>query len=130
MNRIRRIALWFGSLARSWALARKIQRGELIAVRPGLLSVALGTSSGGSAIQSVISFDMSPPEPASVVAEVEADLGVQWHVRLVKDGITKVIDSDPDPRIAMRKWNAYRKRSDAYTVELYDSHRDVVRGTR
>ena len=116
---------WVYDWHRCWCLARQIHRGELIAVRPGLLSIALTPPTvTASDVPTVVI------EAASGASEVEADTGKQWHIRLVKDGIPKVVDSDSDPRAAMRRWNSYPKRKSEHVLELYDSYSDVVRGTR
>lgn len=123
----------FMTWVREWRhclrLARQIHRGELIGVRPGLLSATLAYSAGPAPVSSVeVALE---PEAASGVSEVEADTGKQWHIRLVKeDGIPKVVDSDADVRAAMRRWNTFPKRKASFVLELYDSYTDVVRGTR
>ena len=123
---LKRFATWWRELRRCWVLARRIQRGELVAVPPGLLSATLSYSAPSN-----VKVTIPEPEAASGVSEVEADTGKQWHIRLVKeDGEPRVVDSDNDVRAAMRRWNAYPIRKKSFTLELYDSYNDVVRGTR
>ena len=115
-----------------WRLARQIQRGELIAVRPGLLSIAVGQTQ-------TLSYPVVQPEPPAVVAEESGESpdlpdiaqGKAWEVRLrTEDGRIKPIASGDDARAMMRLWNSTSKRLPSHTLELYDATTGVVRGTR
>lgn len=126
---------WLRRFRDCWKLARQIQRGELIAIRPGLLSAALGgwpvqttTTTGGTV---AITIEARPPEAVEVAEDdPPPDPSKQWQVRLVRGDIVKVLASFADPREAMRWWNAYTRNRPGGILELYDSVSDVVRGTR
>lgn len=117
---------WLRKFRDCWRLARKIQRGELIAVRPGLLSAVTTAGPAGS-----ITFtNITPRPPEAVEVAVDEPPGKQWQIRMVRGDIVKVLASFVDPREAMRFWNAYKRNVPGGEVQLYDAATDVVRGTR
>lgn len=112
-----------------WKLARKIQRGELIAVRPGLLSAVLVPDISSPAQRLETLSAIQPPE-AAIVAEEEPDLADLWHIRLNRDGNIKVTATFKDPRLALREWQAFKPNRNGAKVELYDVALGIVRGVR
>lgn len=100
-----------------WTLARRIQRGELIAVPPTSLPAQLREARPA----------ITPPE---AVVEEEVDPAKQWHIRLNRDGTVKVIATHADARIALREWQLYRPTREGAKIELYDVALGIVRGTR
>lgn len=122
------ILRWLARFRDCWRLARKIQRGELIGVRPGLLSATLSvgsTASSAAPAKIVIDTVEVPPDV------VESPPGKLWQVRLQRGDIIKVLASFVDPREAMRFWNMHTPaRADAGVLQLFDVKNNVVRGTR
>jgi len=115
---MRRLVAFYRSWVEAFRLARRIQRGELIAVRPGLLQPA---------IVRVPAQEPSPaPLPAVEPAGAPHDPSLRYEIRLIRNGVPKTRLRTNDVSEAKAAFNAPAHAGVA--VEFYDHALKLVRG--
>lgn len=118
---LKRFATWWRELRRCWALARRIQRGELVAVPP--FTVSTPTAVGDFALAAPLATEQ-PAEP-----DFAYDIEAPFQVRVRYGEQVKVVQAG-DAFSMKQVWRSYQPRRLHGKVELYDVKLDLVRGTR